>query len=108
VTDQREPTPAWPTKPFGWVAIGAAVVGLGSWFVLPTITGLFRERYPITDTWVMPAVGMALIVIAGIINLLAVWPGRQRSVVNIVVAVVICSMAIFFSTFVIGEGLSGV
>jgi hypothetical protein len=108
MTDQGERTPVWPTSPFGWIAIGAAAVGLGSWVVLPMITGIFREQYPITDTWLMPAIGMALIVIAGIINLLAVWPGRQRSVVNVVAAVVVCSMAIFFSSFVIGEGLSEV
>ncbi|PKQ20098.1 MAG: hypothetical protein CVT66_06430, partial [Actinobacteria bacterium HGW-Actinobacteria-6] len=49
-----------PDSPLGWWAIGLAVLGLGSWIVLPMITIAFRETYPVTDTWVMPAILLVL------------------------------------------------
>lgn len=97
----------WPARPFGWVAVGSAAVGLGSWIVLPLITSLFADRYPVTDTFVMPVIGLALTVVAAIMNVLAVGPGRQRSAVSIVAAVLSVGAALFFGFFVIGEGLGG-
>jgi hypothetical protein len=36
-----------------------------------------------------------------------VWPGKQRSVVNILGAVLTVGVSLFFGVFVIGEGLGG-
>jgi MFS family permease len=67
----------WPTARSGWLALGAALVGLGSWIVLPVITTLFRDEYPVTDTAAMPVVGVVLVTLAAIINVLTVWLGRH-------------------------------
>ena len=107
----RDGTPwgstVWPTAARGWVALGAAAVGLGSWVVLPVITSLFADAYPVTDTYVMPVIGLVLTVLAAVVNVLAVGPGRQRSAVGIVAAGLTVGAALFFGFFVIGEGLGG-
>jgi len=95
-----------PTSRLGWVALVAAAIGLGSWIVLPLLTGL-REQYPVTDTVVMPIIGLALTLIAALINVLAVWPGKQRSVLNILGAVLTGGVTLFFGVFVIGDVLGG-
>jgi hypothetical protein len=97
----------WPTMLGGWVALGTAAVGLGSWIVLPVITSLFGDTYPVTDTFVMPVIGLVLTVVAAVVNVLAVGPGRQRSAVSIVAAGLTVGAALFFGFFVIGEGLGG-
>ena len=95
-----------PTSRLGWVALVAAAIGLGSWILLPLLTGL-REQYPVTDTVVMPIIGLALTLIAALINVLAVWPGKQRSVLNILGAVLTGGVTLFFGVFVIGDVLGG-
>ena len=97
----------WPTARSGWFALIAALVGLGSWIVLPIITTLFRDTYPVTDTVVMPIIGAALVTLAAIVNVVALWLGRQRSVMNIIFTVLTVAGAVFFGFIVIGEGLSG-
>ncbi len=91
----------------GWWALGLTVVGIASWVVLPVITAIFREKYPITDTWVMPAIGTGLIDLAAVFDLLCIWRWRERSVSNIIAAVVAIPMALLFTLIVVGEGLSG-
>ncbi len=97
-----------PATAGGWWALGASVVGLASWVVLPMITIAFRETYPITDTWVMPALGMALIDVAAVLDVLCIWPWRQRSVLNVIATVATIPAALFASFMVIGEALAGV
>jgi hypothetical protein len=98
---------ATPTRAIGWVALGAAVIGLGSWIVLPLITTIFRETFPITDTVVMPIIGSVLIAIAALLNVIALWPARQRNVLNLIATILTVPAALFFLTFVIGEGIAG-
>jgi hypothetical protein len=95
-----------PTSRLGWVAVVASAIGLGSWILLPLLTGL-REQYPVTDTVVMPIIGLVLTLIAAVINVLAVWPGKQRSVLNILGAVLTVGVTLFFGVFVIGDVLGG-
>ncbi len=97
----------WPTAGSGWLALAAAAVGLGSWIVLPVITTVFRDSYPVTDTVVMPIIGLVLVMLAAIINVLTFWLGRQRSTLNTVAIVLTVSATVFFGVFVIGEGLGG-
>ena len=75
---------------------------------LPIITINFRARYPVTDTWVMPAIGVVLIDLAAGFNILCVWPWRERSVLNILAAILTVPSALFFTFIVVGEGLAGV
>ena len=75
---------------------------------LPIITITFRDKYPVTDTWVMPVIGTVLIDLAAVFNVMCVWPWRERSVLNIVAAVLTVPSALFFTFMVIGEGLAGV
>lgn len=97
----------WPTSAAGWAAIVSAVIGLGSWIVLPIVTSVLGERYPVTDTVVMPVIGLALTAIAAVVNVLVVWRGGQRSGVSVVAAALTVAATLFLGFFVIGEGLGG-
>ena len=107
VPERKGSWSATPSRPIGWVALVAAVIGLGSWIVLPLITTLFREAFPITDTYVMPVIGSVLIAIAAVLNVIALWPARQRNVLNLLATILTVPAALFFLTFVIGEGVAG-
>jgi hypothetical protein len=96
-----------PKTRSGWWALGLSVIGIAAWIILPIITINFREKYPVTDTWIMPAIGTVLIDIAAIFNLLCVWPWRNRSLMNIVAAVLTTLIALVCTLIVVGETLSG-
>lgn len=85
-----------------------AIVAFLTWLVLPLITTLFRESAPITDTWVMPFIGVLVVTIAAIINLVTYVFLRQRSVANVITLSVTVCFTVFSATFLIGEGLAGV
>ncbi len=97
-----------PVSPIGRWAVVVAVIGLGAWVVLPLISMQFRETYPVTDTWVMPAIGVVVSDAAAVFNILAVWHWEERSVLNIVSAVLVVIAAVFFTFIVVAEGLAGV
>lgn len=96
-----------PRTAIGWWAIVLSVIGLASWVILPLITTIFGETYPVTDSWVMPAIGTVLIDAAAVLNVLCIWPFRERSVLNIIALCVTVPLALLFTLFVVGEGLSG-
>jgi hypothetical protein len=96
-----------PKTKAGWWALGLAVIGIAAWIILPIITINFREKYPVTDTWIMPAIGTVLIDIAAVFNLLCVWPWRNRSLMNIAAAVLTTLIALVCTLIVVGETLSG-
>ncbi len=92
---------------FGWGALIMAAVGMGAWVILPLITTIFHKKYPITDTWVMPAIGTVIIDIAAVLNLICIWPRRERSILNVVAAVLVIANAVFITFIVVGEILGG-
>lgn len=96
-----------PTRASGWVALAAAAIGLGSWVVLPIITSVFGDTYPVTDSYVMPLIGVALVAIAAVVNVLVLWLGRQRCVLCIVATVLTVCAAGMFGFITIGEWLGG-
>lgn len=97
----------WPNTRIGWFAIGFSVIAMASWFILPLITITFGKTYPITDSWVMPAIGTVLIDLAAIINVFVLWRLKERSAMNIVATVLVGPTALFFTFMVIGEALGG-
>jgi uncharacterized membrane protein len=97
-----------PKMAISWWALLASAVGIASWVVLPVITSVYRHTYPITDTWVMPAIGTVLIDVAAILNGLVIWRCGERSLSNIGAAVVVILMALLFTLMVVGESLAGV
>jgi hypothetical protein len=97
-----------PRSKAGRWALILTVIVIAACVSLPIITITLRDKYPVTDTWVMPAIGTALIDLAAIFNVLCVWPWRERSVLNIVAAAVTIPSAIFFTFMAVGEGLAGV
>ncbi len=99
--------PILPNTTIGWWALGVSVVGLASWVVFPVITTVFRAIYPITDTWLMPAIGTVLIDLAAILNILVLWRWRERSLLNILAAVLVIPLALIFTFMVVGAGLGG-
>lgn len=100
-------TPTWPPARSGRLALVAAAIGLGSWIVLPLVTTIFGDTYPVTDTFVMPVIGLVLVALAAVVNVVALWPLRQRSVMNMVATALTVAATCFFGFFVIGEGLGG-
>lgn len=106
--DGRQTTTVFPTSAFGWVALVMTLIGLGSWVALPIITALFRDEYPVTDTYVMPVTGLALTVVAAVVNVAAVWRAGERSVLNLIAMFLTVAASMFFGLFVVGEWLSGV
>jgi hypothetical protein len=91
----------------GWWALGFSIVGLAAWVILPIITTVFRETFPITDTALMPIIGVVLIDIAAVFNALNVFVWKERSVLGIVAAAITIPAALFFTLMVVGEGLGG-
>jgi hypothetical protein len=97
-----------PRSKSGWWALILTVIVIAACVSLPIITITLRDKYPVTDSWVMPAIGTVMIDLAAIFNVLCVWPWRERSILNILVAVLTVPSAIFFTFMVVGEGLAGV
>jgi hypothetical protein len=95
------------TKAGRWALILTVII-IAACAALPIITINFRNTYPVTDTWVMPAIGVVLIDFAAVFNVLCVWPWRERSILNIIAAVLTVLSALFFTFMVVGESLAGV
>ena len=66
-------TRMFPDTGFGWFAAICAAVGLGAWIALPIITSVFQDEYPLTDSYLMPVLGVSLTVLAAVVNVMAVW-----------------------------------
>jgi hypothetical protein len=98
----------WPHEKPGKVALWFAAGAFTLWVILPMITGAFRETFPITDTWVMPFIGVLGVAIAAAVNLFTYVFNRQRSVMNLIALSLTVSFTVFSATFLIGEGLAGV
>jgi hypothetical protein len=97
-----------PDRPIGWIGVVAAVIGLGAtWVVLPLITTFFGETFPITDTVLMPIIGIVLTAVAAVLNVIALWPARQRNVLTLIATILTVMVTLVFGVFVIGEGLAG-
>ena len=107
-TGNRRGMAILPKTKAGWWALIVTVIVIAACATLPVITINFRDIYPVTDTWVMPAIGVVLIDLAAIFNILCVWPWRERSVLNILAAVLTVPSALFFTFMVVGEGIAGV
>lgn len=95
-----------PKTAIGWWALVASVIGVAAWVILPWITTTCRDVYPITDTWVMPAIGTFLIDTSAILNILAIWRWKERSLLSIVVTVMVVLMALPLTFIVLGEGIA--
>jgi hypothetical protein len=98
----------FPNIGISWWTLVASAIGIASWLILPVITIKFRDIYPITDTWVMPAIGTFLIDVATILNVIVIWRCKERSILNIIAAILVIPLALFFTFLVVGECLGGV
>lgn len=97
-----------PNTPVGWWALGVSFVGLAAWVVLPIITMTFRDVYPVTDTALMPIIGVVLIDSAAIFDLLSVFRWNERSALNVALTIITVVAALFFTFIVVAEGIAGV
>jgi len=95
----------WPRSTFSWIAIALGLVALASWIIFPVLTMAYRERYPVVDTWFMPALATTLVDVAAILNLVTVWFRRERSLLSIVTLVVTILAGLFFTFMVVGEAI---
>lgn len=98
----------WPQTGLGRWALVMTVVAIASWFLLPLITVNFRDTYPITDTWVMPAILTLLTDTATALGIAAIWLRDERSVLTLAALCLMVPAALFVTAMVISEGLAGV
>jgi hypothetical protein len=98
----------WPREKAGKVALWFAFAAFLLWVALPMITTVFHETVPITDTWVMPFIGVVGVSIAAVVNVFIYVFQRQRSVTNLVAMTLTVFYTLFSGVFFIGEALSGV
>ncbi|MHB0975803.1 MAG: hypothetical protein ACYC1U_01255 [Candidatus Aquicultorales bacterium] len=96
-----------PKTTLGWWALGVSAVGLSSWVVLPMLTMLFRETYPVTDTWIMPLIGTVLVGLAAVLNVLTLWKQRDRSVLNVVATILTLPIAVAAVLVLVGGVFGG-
>ena len=94
------------TKAGSW-ALWMSAIGLASWVILPAITTIFREKYPITDSGLMPAIGAVLIDLAALSCVLALWRFRESSVLNIIAAALVIQAALMITLIVVGYAFGG-
>jgi hypothetical protein len=87
------------------MAIALGIVALASWVAFPLISMAYRERCPVVDTWVMPAIAMTIMDGAAILNTVTVWIRRERSVLSIVTLVVTILAGLFSTFMVVGEAI---
>ena len=95
----------WPSTRLGWWTVAMAAVAVASFAGFPLITMAYRDAYPIVDTWVMPTALTVLVDAAAILSVLAVWHGRERSILNILTLVLTVPAALFTTMMVIGESM---
>lgn len=96
-----------PRTGLGRAALAATGVALASWVVLPMITVAFRETVPVTDTAVMPAIGLVLTLAAAVLNVMALWRARDRATSLVIAAVLTVPLALFTALVLVGGGLNG-
>ncbi len=96
-----------PSGAIGWWTFGLSVLALATWAVLPQVTMAFRDTYPITDSWVMPAINVILTDVAAVLSALCIWRWKERSALIIIAAVLTTPLALFGTLMVVGEALSG-
>jgi hypothetical protein len=98
----------WPRSALGWITIVLSLVALASWLVFPLLTMAYRAKYPLVDSWVMPALATTLVDAAAVLNLVTVLLRRERSGLSIVTLVVALLAGLFFTFMVVGEAIGGV
>jgi cytochrome c biogenesis factor len=82
-----------------------AAAAVAAFIGFPLITMAYRSAYPIVDTWVIPAAMTVLVDAAAILSVLAVWRGRERSVLSILTLVLSVLTALFTTMMVVGESI---
>lgn len=91
-----------PTTPLGWWAVASTGFVVLLMLAFPLITVNYREVYPITDSWVMPAVLTLSVDAAAVLHVVAIWQKGERSNLSVVLAVITVSAALFFTFIAIG------
>jgi hypothetical protein len=90
-----------PESSLGWWAVGLTVL------IFPVAWVLMTHTIPleILDTWVSPAILVALIDAAAVVGVLAVWRRRERSILAVVALVFSGPLAVFATIMMVLEVL---
>lgn len=97
----------WPQTSLGRAALVLAVAALASLFVFPVLTLTLRNTFPVVDTWLMPAILAALIAVAALCSVVAVWRRRERSTVSIIVLALATVGTLVAVLIFVGSALTG-
>lgn len=86
--------PILPSTSLGWWGVGVSLLGFTMFlFILPTITMMFRETYPITDSWVMPTGGAAVLLLGVALGIAALRSQeRSRLVIGVLFVTAVFSL----------------
>lgn len=78
-----------PQTRIGVVAVVVGMLALSLWMVLPMVTMNYREQYPITDSWVMPATSSVVTMLAALVNGYVVLVHKERAWLNVVMTLLV-------------------
>lgn len=92
----------WPDSRRGIFALIYGAFALSLWVILPLTTMTFRHIYPITDTWVMPALGAGVTLSATVLNWLVFVQSITRSWIGLGLCIVLSGAALFVSMMMTG------
>jgi hypothetical protein len=94
--------PWFPQTRLGTIATVLGAVAVSLWFVLPMVTMSYREIYPITDSWVMPATSSVVTLIAAVVSGYVVVVHKERAWVNLGMTLVLSLIALVAVTVMLG------
>lgn len=94
--------PLWPRTHIGLVGLLVGVLALSLWIVFPMVTMRYREIYPVTDSWVMPATSSIVTMMAALVNGYAVVVHKERSWLNMAITMLVGVMSLVALTVMIG------
>ncbi len=94
--------PWLPRTRFGVVAVLVGVMALSLWIVFPMVTMNYREQYPITDSWLMPAMSSVVTMMAAVVNGYAVLVRKERAWLNLALTLFVGFISLVALMVVIG------
>jgi len=94
--------PMWPHTRIGLVELLVGVMALSLWIVFPMVTMQYREIYPVTDSWVMPAIGSVITIGAALVNGYAMSVHKERAWLNLAIMIVVGFISLMALMVMIG------
>lgn len=105
--DTRSPG-LWPSTSMGKAALIVTGAAIAAAVVMPVLTVTLRSTVPIVDTWVMPALLGALVDLAAVLGVLAVWRQKEAATMSVIALVITGAIGGFITASLVMGGLFGI